>query len=68
MKQVTTEDTWFIARNEDLTIIHYGYAPANTEIDTGQPVIEEFNNVEDWIERLAELGITPEEPYGPETE
>jgi len=68
MKQVTTEDTWFIARNEDLTIIHYGYASANTEIDTGQPVIEEFNNVEDWIERLAELGITPEEPYGPETE
>lgn len=65
MKQVTTQNTWFIARNESLTIIHYGYAPPNTEIDTGQPVIEEFYNVEDWIERLSELGITPEPPYEP---
>ena len=63
MKQVTTQETWFIARNEDLTIIHYGYAPANTEIDSGQPVIEEFDNVDNWLVRLKELNITPEPPY-----
>ena len=59
MKQVTTEDTWFIARNEDSTIVHYGFAPEGTDIDTGQPVVEEFNNRADWLARLLELGITP---------
>ena len=62
MKQVTTEDTWFIARNEDSTIVHYGFSPKGTDIDTGQPVVEEFNNKADWLARLLELGITPIEP------
>ena len=54
---------WFICRNEDLSVIHYFFNPANNQIGTGQPIVEEFNNEEDWLERLLELGIVPEPPY-----
>ncbi len=53
-------DTWFICRNEDNTVIHYFFNPANNQVGTGQPIIEEFDNEADWLERLKELGITPE--------
>jgi hypothetical protein len=35
--------------------------PNRHELDSGQPIIEEFDNEADWLIRLAELGITPEE-------
>ena len=54
-------DTWFICRNEDNTVIHYFFNPANHEMATGQPIVEQYDNREDWVLRLAELGITPEE-------
>ena len=60
MTQTPNIDTWFICRNEDLAIIHYFFNPANHEMATGQPIVEEFDNEADWIIRLAELGITPE--------
>ena len=60
MKQIVNIDTWFIAKNEDNSVIHYGYCPANTELDTGQPIVEEYDNEADWLVRLTELGITPE--------
>ncbi len=51
-------DTWFICGNEDLTIIHYFFNPANHEMATGQPIVEEYYNEANWLIRLAELGIT----------
>ena len=59
--QTVTQDTWFIAHNESLTVIHYGFCPTGTELDSGQPIIEEFDDEEDWLIRLDKLGITPEE-------
>ena len=53
-------DTWFICGNEDLSVIHYFFHKANHEIATGQPIVEEYDNEADWLERLKELGITPE--------
>jgi len=53
-------DTWFICRNEDLSVIHYFFNSANCEMATGQPIVEEYDNEADWLVRLAELGITPE--------
>ena len=53
-------DTWFICRNEDNTVIHYFFNPANNQVGTGLPIIEEYDNEADWLERLKELGITPE--------
>jgi len=60
MTQTPNIDMWFICRNEDLTVIHYFFNPANNEMDTGQPIVEEYDNESDWLIRLAELGITPE--------
>ena len=53
-------DTWFICRNKDNTVIHYFFNPANHEMATGQPIVEEYTNEADWLIRLKELGITPE--------
>lgn len=61
VKQIVDRDTWFIAHNEELTVIHYGFCPKGTALDSGQPIIEEFDNEADWLIRLAELGIIPEE-------
>jgi len=60
MTETPNIDMWFICRNEDLSVIHYFFNPANNEMDTGQPIIEEYTNEADWLERLKELGITPE--------
>ena len=60
MTETPNIDMWFICRNEDLTVIHYFFNPANNEMDTGQPIVEEYDNESDWLERLKELGITPE--------
>jgi len=60
MIEIPNIDTWFICRNEDLTVIHYFFNPANNQMGTGQPIIEEYDNEADWIIRLKELGITPE--------
>ena len=60
LRQTVDKDTWYIAHNEDLTIIHYGFCPEGTALDSGQPIIEEFDNEADWLIRLDELGITPE--------
>lgn len=53
-------DMWLICLNEDLSVIHYFFNPAHVKYATGQPIIEEFTNEADWLERLKELGITPE--------
>ena len=55
MTQTPNIDMWFICRNEDLTVIHYFFNPANNEMDTGQPIVEEYDNESDWLIRLAEL-------------
>jgi len=60
MTETPNIDMWFICRNEDLTVIHYFFNPANNQMDTGQPIVEEYTNEADWLARLAELGITPE--------
>ena len=58
--QTVSEDTWYIVYLQDETIIYYGFCPTGTRLDSGMPVVEEFDNEADWLERLKELGITPE--------
>lgn len=43
------------------SVVHQGYAEADTHVDTGQESLETFDNRPDWVARLAELGATPEE-------
>jgi hypothetical protein len=68
MEKVVTKNTWFIAHNNDYSITHYGWVSTGKELDSGQPFVDEFYNVDDWLAKLTELGITPEPPLGPEPE
>lgn len=65
VKEVVTQDTWFIAHNADYSVVHYGWVSKGKELDSGQPIIEEFDNEAAWLIRLAELGIVPDPPFGP---
>lgn len=59
--QTVDKDTWYIVYLEDESIIYYGFCPNGTRLDSGMPVVEEFDNEAEWLVRLAELGITPED-------
>ena len=54
------KDTWYIVYLEDKSKIFYGFCPNGTRLDSGMPIVEEYDNEADWLERLKELGITPE--------
>ncbi len=60
MKIIAENNTWYIVYLEDKSKIYYGFLPKNEILGTGMPVIEEYTNEADWLERLKELGITPE--------
>jgi hypothetical protein len=51
---------WFVARNEDSTIVHYGRVCPQTRMDTSQPIVEQYATEIEMLARLAELGVTIE--------
>ncbi len=55
-----TQDTWWIARKTDNSIIHYGMVEVGETMESGLDILETFLNEEDWLARLLELGIIPE--------
>ncbi len=55
-----TQDTWWIARKTDNSIIHYGMVEVGEIMESGLDILETFLNEEDWLARLLELGIIPE--------
>ena len=58
----TEQDIWFITYNDDKSIIHYGEGPTGTSIESGQPNNDPlYYDKADWLIRLAELGVDPEE-------
>tara|TARA_Y100000287_G_scaffold178360_1_gene170969 strand:- start:1235 stop:1432 length:198 start_codon:yes stop_codon:yes gene_type:complete len=61
--KIPEQDTWWIGRKEDMPSdqIVYAFNGAGVQLGCGQPIYEEFFNEADWLERLAELGVTPEE-------
>jgi hypothetical protein len=52
-----TELLWWITRSIDDSIILYGLLEIGQVLDSGQEVLEIFLTEEEWIIRLAELGI-----------
>ena len=48
---------WFVARNEDSTIVHYGRVCPQTRMDTAQPIVEQYATEAAMLARLAELGV-----------
>ena len=57
---IVEQNIWFIAKNNDNSIIHYGFAGAGTDMSVGQPIIETFNNEQDYLNRLIELNVNLE--------
>lgn len=60
MSYIVNKDTWFIAHN-NVDVFHYGFAEIGKALDTGQPILEEFDNEVDWLDRLSELNISTED-------
>ena len=57
-----TQDTWFITYNNDKSVIHYGESLNGESINSGQPDNDPlYYNKADWLIRLAELGVDPED-------
>lgn len=54
MKKIYNEDTYYIAWNDSK--IHTALAKAGTQVATIMPNYEEFDNEDNWKNRLKELG------------
>jgi hypothetical protein len=59
--ELITQNTWFIGRASDNSVVHYFQVEENTQLDSGQEIIELFNSEEEYLARLLELGISLEE-------
>lgn len=56
------QTTYWIAYNEDKSILQYGITNPDQETTIGQPFAETFTDKDTWLNRLAELNITPDLP------
>jgi hypothetical protein len=54
-KLIVTVETWFIAHNDDSSIIHIGVIGSHQEASTGLNFLETFVSEESFLQRLAEL-------------
>lgn len=54
-----TEDIWFVAYTEERGVVHYGFAPTDSTVTSGQHDFETFSTEEAMAARVDELkGIT----------
>lgn len=58
---IAQKDTWFIAHN-GAEIVHYGFVEVGKSLNSGQPIIEEFDDEEEWRNRLLnDFGVVPDD-------
>jgi hypothetical protein len=65
MEKKFKKTTWWIAHDKSDTV-HYGKAEPGDGVMTGQPYFEEFISEDAWLDRLAELGVTPKSEGEPD--
>lgn len=58
--RISPQDEWFIAHNNADVVIS-AFNEQGTIIETGQPYFEVFDDEQDYLNRLSELGITSQE-------
>jgi hypothetical protein len=64
---VLDKNTWIISRNDDYTVIHYGYLEKGNKLLTGQPILEKYDTEKEWRLSLENYDIFPDEtPPKPE--
>lgn len=54
-----TQTKWFITYTDKNVIVSYGEVTPEQEMETGQPIMNVYDNEEEWIEVLIENGIDP---------
>lgn len=60
LKDQITE-TWWIAHNDDYSVIHYGSVEVGQIVTTGQPILDTYSTKDAWKTILAEYNIDPDE-------
>lgn len=54
-----TQTKWFITYTDKNVIVSYGEVTPEQEMETGQPIMNVYDNEEEWLEVLIENGIDP---------
>jgi len=54
-----TQTKWFITYTDKDVIVSYGEVTPEQEMETGQPIMNVYDNKEEWLEVLIENGIDP---------
>jgi len=54
-----TQTKWFITYTDKDVIVSYGEVTPEQEMETGQPIMNVYDNEEEWLEVLIENGINP---------
>ena len=54
-----TQTKWFITYTDKDVIVSYGEVTPEQEMETGQPIMNVYDNEEEWLEVLIENGIDP---------
>ncbi len=62
MRHIFTTQTWWIAYSDAKDIVHYGQNNSG-QLDTGQPNLQLFYTEQQWLDRLLQFGIIPENQY-----
>ncbi len=57
IKHPTPEPLFFIAHNNG-SVYHYNKMMTANSMGTGQPIVEEFRNINAWANQLKKYGIT----------
>ena len=63
MEIILTSDKYIVAKSEDSQIIHLVECSSGSKFETGQPIVEQFDNLEDasaYIDAIKGVDYTKE--------
>lgn len=53
----TEKTTYYILRNKDFSVIHFGSVNVGQSLSSGQEILEEFTDKNSLIDRLNEMNV-----------
>ncbi len=54
-----TSAKWWVAHNNDFSVIHYGKAEVGQVVSSGQPILDTYDTEQAWLDFLTTKGINP---------
>ena len=55
------QTTYFICRNNKSEVMAYGSVEPTQSMSTGQPIMEQYLDEQEWLDVLLEAGINPQQ-------